>query len=298
MKLVFLGTGGSYPTPDRNVSSLALKYEGETLLFDCGEGTQRQLMTSSLSFMSVSKIFITHFHGDHFLGIPGLIQSMNMNDREKELEIYGPRGTASILKELVSKGYFNPSYPVQITELNPGASLDFEDYHIKTVETDHDVPSLGYSFEEKDKKGRFDRQKALDLGVPEGPLFSKIHEGEDVEVGRDLIRSEQIVGPPRGGKKIVYSGDTRPTPRIIEVARNADVLIHDSTLDETMADRAVEQAHTSSDIAAEIAKEADVDKLFLFHISPRYTDGEKLESQAKKIFENTVLPKDFEEYEI
>ncbi len=298
MKLVFLGTGGSYPTPDRNVSSLALKYEGEVLLFDCGEGTQRQLMKSSLSFMSVDKIFVTHFHGDHFLGIPGLIQSMNMNDREKTLEIYGPHGTASVLRELVSKGYFKPSYPVEITELNPEARLVFDGYLVKTVETDHNVPSLAYSFEEKDRKGRFDRQKALDLGVPEGPLFSKIHEGQTVEIDGKEIRPEQIVGPPRRGKKIVYSGDTRPVPDMIEAAEEADVLIHDSTLDASMSKRAVEQGHTSSDRAAEIAEDAGVRRLFLYHISPRYTDGEKLEGQAKQIFDRSEVPRDLEEYEL
>lgn len=298
MKLVFLGTGGSYPTPERNVACIALKYESDILLFDCGEGSQRQLMRSSISFMQVDRIFISHFHGDHFLGIPGLIQSMNMNDRKEPLEIYGPEGTVSFVKDLISSGYFRPGFPLHVSELKPGARLDFDDYFIKAIDSDHDVPSLGYSFEERDKKGRFDRQKAIDLGVPVGPLFSKLHEGQSVEVDGEEIRPEQVVGPPRRGKKIVYTGDTRPNQNVIEAAERADVLIHDSTLDSSMSDRAFERGHTSTDMAASIAEKATVGDLFLVHISPRYTDPKKLENQAKEIFENSYVPDDFFEYEL
>ncbi|MFP4142361.1 MAG: ribonuclease Z [Thermoplasmata archaeon] len=298
MKLVFLGTGGSYPTPERNVACIALKYDSDILLFDCGEGSQRQLMRSSISFMQVDRIFISHFHGDHFLGIPGLIQSMNMNDRKEPLEIYGPEGTVSFVKDLISSGYFLPGFPLHVSELKPGARLDFDDYFIKAIDSDHDVPSLGYSFEERDKKGRFDRQKAIDLGVPVGPLFSKLHEGQSVEVDGEEIRPEQVVGPPRRGKKIVYTGDTRPNQNVIEAAERADVLIHDSTLDSSMSDRAFERGHTSTDMAASIAEKATVGDLFLVHISPRYTDPKKLENQAKEIFENSYVPDDFFEYEL
>ncbi len=298
MKLVFLGTGGSYPTPERNVPCTALKYKGEILLFDCGEGSQRQLMMSSLSFMQVDKIFITHFHGDHFLGIPGLVQSMNMNDREEPLYIYGPEGTVSLLKDLLSKGYFGAGFPIHISELKPEARLDFEEYHISTFRVDHGVPSVGYIFKERDRKGRFDREKALDLGVPEGPLFRRIHEGETVEIDGKVIRPEQIVGPPREGKKIVYTGDTRPCLKAIEASNRADVLIHDATLDSAMSDRAMERGHSSTDLAAEVASKAEVDKLFLTHISPRYTDGKELEDEAKEIFEESNVPDDLFEYEL
>ncbi|MEF8833192.1 MAG: ribonuclease Z [Candidatus Thermoplasmatota archaeon] len=298
MKLVFLGTGGSYPTPKRNVPCTALKYKGEVILFDCGEGSQRQLMKSSLSFMQVDKIFITHFHGDHFLGVPGLVQSMNMNDREEPLYIYGPEGTVSLLKDLLSKGYFGAGFPIRIAELEPQARLNFPDYHIVTFRPDHNVPSLAYSFEERDKKGRFDREKALELGVPEGPLFSRIHEGETVEIDGETIRPEQIVGPPRKGKKIVYTGDTRPCQNVIEASIGADVLIHDSTLDSSMSDRAVERGHSSTTGAAKVASKARVERLFLTHISPRYNDGKKLEEEAGEIFEDSVVPDDFFEYEL
>ncbi|MFW6064893.1 MAG: ribonuclease Z [Candidatus Natronoplasma sp.] len=298
MKLVFLGTGGSYPTPKRNVPCTALKYNGEIILFDCGEGSQRQLMKSSLSFMQTDKIFITHFHGDHFLGIPGLVQSMNMNDRDEPLYIYGPEGTVSLLKDLLSKGYFGAGFPIHIQELEPEARLDFDDYQISTLRADHGVPSLGYTFRERDKKGRFDRERALELGVPEGPLFSRIHEGKSVEIDGKMIRPEQIVGPPRRGKKIVYTGDTRPCQSVIEASLEADVLIHDSTLDSTMSDRAMERGHSSTVMAAEIASKAGVERLFLTHISPRYTDGKRLEDEAREIFRKSKVPDDFFEIEL
>lgn len=298
MKLVFLGTSGAYPSPQRNVTSTALKYKGEVLLFDCGEGTQRQLMCSSLSFMETKKIFITHFHGDHFLGIPGLIQSMKLNDREDPLEIYGPKGMTDLTTILMKLGYFNPSFEVNIQDIEPGAEMRFDDYTVKTVEADHGIPALAYCFQEKNKPGRFDKPKALELGVPEGPLFSRIQKGHSVEVDGRTIRPEQILGPPRRGKKIVFSGDTRPSYEIMDMAQDADVLVHEATLDRSMSDKAIEFGHSSVDRAAEVAKKAKVDKLFLNHISPRYKDPKPLEEQAKKIFENTVIPDDLDEFEI
>jgi len=296
IKLVFLGTGGSYPSPQRNVSSTALKINGDVLLFDCGEGTQRQLMYSSLSFMAVNKIFITHLHGDHFLGLPGLLMSMNMNDREEPVEVYGPQNTAKVLKDIITKGYFRPAFPVQITELNPGATLDFDSYKVKTIKAAHNVPTISYSFKEKDRKGRFDREKALELGVPEGPLFSKLHRRESVEVDDKIITPEKIVGPPRRGKKVVYTGDTKPSLDIIEEARGADVIIHEGTLDPSLSSAALEHGHSSVDMAARVAKKAGVRKLFIDHISPRYKDTEKLEKKARDIFENSEIPKDLSEY--
>ncbi len=298
IKLVFLGTGGSYPIPERNVTSLALKVDGEVLLFDCGEGTQRQMMSSSLSFMQVNKVFLTHLHGDHILGLPGLLQSMNMNDREKSVEIFGPKDTARVLKDIIFKGYFKPAFPVRITELNPSVRLDFDDFYVKTFPADHNVPTLAYSFEEKDRRGRFDKQKALALGVPEGPLFSKIHRGEAVEVNDRLIKPEQIVGPPRRGRKVFYTGDTKPCAEIIEGAFRADALIHDGTLDASMGEIALDHDHSTVKMAAEVAKKADVERLFITHISPRYRDTEMLKKQAVDIFENSEIPLDLSEYEI
>lgn len=298
MKIVFLGTGGSYPSPKRNVPAIAVKYEGEVILFDSGEGTQRQFMRSSLSFMDIKRVFITHFHGDHFLGLPGMIQSMNLNDRSNVLEIYGPRGTIEMCQRLVNLGYFRPNFEVRVNDLEPGASLKFEGYSIETVSSDHNVPSLAYIFKEDDKKGRFDRDKAIELGVPAGPLFSKLHEGNPVDVDGKTIHPDQVVGTPRRGKKIIYSGDTRPSNEICEASENADVLIHDATLESDMSDIAVERGHSSVRHAAEIAKRARVDRLFLFHMSPRYEDIKGLKDEAREIFKDTIIPSDLSEYEL
>ncbi|MFW5907194.1 MAG: ribonuclease Z [Candidatus Natronoplasma sp.] len=298
IKLVFLGTGGSYPIPERNVSSLGLKVDGEVLLFDCGEGTQRQLMSSSLSFMQVDKIFLSHLHGDHILGLPGLLQSMNMNDRDKKIEIFGPKDTSRVLKDILFKGYFRPGFPVSITELKPGARLDFEKYCIEALSADHNVPTLAYSFKERDKRGRFDREKALELGIPEGPLFSRIHRGEAVKIGDKVVRPEDVVGPPRGGKKVIYSGDTKPSRDIIEAAFRADVLIHDGTLEAAMAETALDHDHSTVKMAAEVAKKAEVGRLFISHISPRYRETKRLKKEAKEVFEKSEIPEDLSEYEI
>ncbi|MFW5898651.1 MAG: ribonuclease Z [Candidatus Saliniplasma sp.] len=298
MKIVFLGTGGSYPTPKRNVTSIALKFKGDVILFDCGEGTQRQIMKSSLSFMKIQKIFISHFHGDHFLGIPGLIQSMNLNDRENPLEVYGPVGTLEVMKELIDIGYFRPGFEILVTELVPEARLDFEGYSITTIESNHNIPTLGFCFKEDDKKGRFKKQKALSFGIPEGPLFSKIHNGEPIEVDGKVIRPEDVVGPPRRGRQVVYSADTKPSAEIIDAAEDADVLIHDGTLESSLSDKAMQHDHSSVDMAAMAAKEAGVKKLFITHISPRYEDAASLELEAKEIFENSTIPSDLFEYDM
>lgn len=298
MKLVFLGTGGSYPSPARNVSGMAVKFQDKTYLFDCGEGTQRQLMRSSLSFMEVDKVFITHFHGDHFLGVPGLIQSMNMNERERALEIYGPPGTEKLTDILSRIGYFNPGFDIDVQDLEPRASLSFDKSHISTVTAHHTVPAMAYCMKEKDKTGRFDKQKALELGIPEGPLFSRIQKGESVTVDDKKIEPDQILGPPRRGKKIVFTGDTKPSPDIESLAREADALVHDGTLDPSLSDKAFSFGHTPVDLAAQIARRARVKRLFLVHISPRYDDISPLEKEARDIFEDTIIPSDLDEFTI
>lgn len=298
MRLVFLGTGGSYPSPKRNVTSVALEFKGDIYLLDCGEGTQRQMMRSSLSFMDVKKVFLTHFHGDHFLGLPGLIQSMKLNDRSEPLDVYGPRGTTTLLGVLTKLGYFNPNFEVRSHDLLPGAVLTFEDLSVSTVSADHNIPALAYAIKEHDKPGRFDKPKALELGVPEGPLFGRIQRGQTVEVGGKLIHPGDILGPPRRGRKVVFSGDTRPTADILEASKEADVLIHEGTLDPSMSDVALERGHSSVAHAAEIARKAGVRKLFIVHLSPRYDNGKVLEEDARKIFRNCTIPNDLYEYTV
>jgi ribonuclease Z len=298
MKLVFLGSGGSWPTKDRNLSSTALKMNGEIILFDCAEGTQRQLFQSSLNFMHVNKILLSHFHGDHFLGLPGLIQSMYLNERKRPLHILGPQGTTDTVKNLLSIGYFSPTFDILTKDLKDSETVDFEDYTIKVRAADHDIPALAYAIEEKPRKGKFHPEKALALGIPEGPLFRKLQNGEAVEINGKSVNPQDVMGPERKGRKIVYSGDTRPSSKIEELAKDCDVLIHDATFSRELEEKAVKYGHSSTNHAADIAKRANVKVLFLTHISPRYDDVQVLEDEAKEIFTFSFAAYDFLEYEI
>lgn len=298
MKLVFLGSGGSWPSRERNLSSVALKMNGEIILFDCAEGTQRQLVHSSLNFMHVNKILISHFHGDHFLGLPGLIQSMYLNNRTKELNIYGPEFTTHIVKGILSLGYFNPTFEILTHDLSDGDEVGFDNYHIKVRSADHDIPALAFCVEEQQRKGKFHPEKALALGVAEGPDFRKLQNGQSVKVGDRIVTPEEVMGKPRIGRKIVYSGDTRPSQAIMELAQGADVLIHDATLSKELEDKAHRYGHSSASQAATIAKKSKAKVLFLTHISPRYEDAQSLEDEAKEIFRYSFVATDFLEYEI
>jgi len=299
LNIIFLGTGGSWPTVKRNVTSIALKRGSEVLLFDCGEGTQRQFQKSKLSHMQISKIFITHFHGDHFLGLPGLIQTMQLNDRDKPLHVYGPKGMKRLLQQLLSLGYFKPGYKIVAHEVVDGDVLDFDDYVVHVLRVKHGVTAIAYSLEEKIRPGKFDKPKALKLGIPEGPLFSRLQRGKTITLkdGRK-INPDMVLGAPRKGRKIVISGDTKPCDKMTEFSKDADVLIHDATFDSSLEDVAGEYGHATAFQAAEIAKKADVDKLFLTHISPRYLDQRVLEDDARKVFKNSFVAKDFQEIEV
>ena len=297
--VIFLGTGGSWPTVKRNVTSIAIKRGGEIILMDCGEGTQRQIQRSGLSYMQIKSIFISHFHGDHFLGLPGLIQTMQLNDREEPLRIYGPRGTREIVEELKNLGHFKPSYEIEGIDLDEGDEVRFDGYSVKPFRVKHNVPTLGFVLEEDQRPGRFNKSKALELGIPEGPLFGKLQRGESVRLkdGR-IITPDMVLGSPRPGRKIVYSGDTRPCDKVIEYAKDADILIHDSTFLSDLEDLAREYAHSTARQAAEIASKANVDKLILTHISPRYVDDKEFEREAREIFDNSLVARDFMKIEV
>ncbi len=294
----FLGTGGSWPTVQRNVSAVAIKRGGEVILFDCGEGTQRQFQRSKLSYMQISKIFITHFHGDHFLGLPGFIQTLQLNDRQQPLHIYGPRGMKSIVEIVTRLGYFKPSYPIYAHELKPGDEIKFDGYKIKVAEACHNVPALAYALEEDERPGRFNKQKALELGIPEGPLFRKLQNGFAVEINGKVITPDMVLGEPRPGRKITITGDTMPCESIIKLATRSDVLIHDATFDSSLEDKAKEYGHSTAKQAAMVAKEAGVEKLFLTHISPRYKNAKLLEEEAREVFPNSYAAYDFMEIEV
>ena len=296
--IYFLGTGGSWPTVQRNVSAVAIKRGGEIILFDCGEGTQRQLQKSKISYMQIKKIFITHYHGDHFLGLPGVIQTFQLNDREEPLHVYGPKGIGKIVSDVIHLGYFKPSYDIFAYEMKPGDEIKFEGYKIKCIDVCHNVPTLAYCLEEDIRPGRFNKKKALELGIPEGPLFRKLQNGESVNMNGKIITPEMVLGPPRPGRKITISGDTMPCEKLVKFAKGSDVLIHDATFDSSLEERAIEYGHSTARQAAEIAKRAEVEKLILTHISPRYKDAKLLEEEAREIFPNTWVAHDFMELEV
>ena len=298
LHITFLGTGGTLPTTNRNPSAILINREGERMLFDCGEGTQKQMMRAR-SGMKVDSIFITHFHADHFLGIPGLIQTMSFNGRTEPLEIYGPVWTKQFVNLLLQLGYYKLGFVINANELQDGDIIDRGEYFIKAVGTDHGIPSIGFVLEEKRRIGRFNREKAIKLGVPVGPLFSKLQKGEAVTINGRLILPSHVIGEDRPGRKIIYSGDTRPCESIEKESKGADLLIHDSTHGEELKSWAIETKHSTAMEAAEIAKKAGVKELILTHISTRYSESaEPLFIEAKKVFENVRIAEELMELEI
>lgn len=298
MQLTFLGTSGSLPTIERSLPCVALRINSEVILFDCGEGTQRQLMNSRLSFMKINKILITHFHADHFLGIAGLIQSMNFNDRKKPLEIFVPKGGKHFVKKLLSSGYFNPTFEIIVREVKDKETVKCNGYDIKVRRAEHLVPNIAYCIEEHRRKGKFNVQKAKELGIPEGRLYGELQKGKTIFLNGRKITPRMVLGEGRRGRKIVYSGDTVPCKAIIELSKNADVLIHEAIGDSSLQKKANKYGHSTAKQSAEVAKEANVKQLILIHLSPRYKEIEILEKEAKEIFENTIVAKDFMELEV
>lgn len=297
MEIIFLGTSSAVHSYTRNHPAIILKAFGETMLFDCGEGTQRQLIFAKVSPMKISKIFLSHYHGDHILGLPGLLQSMNFRGREKKLTIYGPKGLYDLKDSLFKLGYSKIEFPIEFIEIGSQTIESDEDYIIKSQHVNHNVPCLAYSVEEL-KKPRFNREKAIELGVPVGPDFGRLHNGEEVEIDGKIIKPEQVLGPPRKGNKITYSGDTTPCSEMVDFAKDSTILIHESTYMSEDADKAVENFHSTSADAAKIAKDSNSKELILTHFSTRYTQTDGLLKEAKEIFENTKLAKDFMKIEI
>ncbi|MCW3998617.1 MAG: ribonuclease Z [Candidatus Bathyarchaeota archaeon] len=300
IRVVFLGTGGSVPTLKRGLPAVLVQCPRSQWMFDCGEGVQRQMMGAKVSFHRKMKILITHLHGDHVLGLPGLLQTMALMDRKEPLDVYGPVGLAKFLLCAKETLNFGLNYPVSINEIaGEGVVCEEDQYQVLAVKSSHAVDGYCLAFVEKPRAGKFYPKKALALGVPEGELWSKLQRGESVALaGGKTVQPSQVMGPVREGRKIVYTGDTKPFSAFAEFAQDADLVIHDCTFDDSMAERAGTDGHSTPSQAAAQAKAAEAKQLVLSHISARYPDASALLEQAKKVFPNTLLAEDGLELEL
>jgi ribonuclease Z len=300
LTLRFLGTAASRPTVERNVSSLALVREGETLLFDCGEGTQRQMMRYGISF-ALEDVFFTHMHTDHVLGIVGLTRTLQLQGRTEPLRLHGPRGSARTLRQAVQFGGERVAFPIEVIEVAPDEPIRRRDYAIVPFAVEHPGSSaLGFALVEEERRGRFNPELARELGIPEGPLWGRIHRGESITLddGR-VIEASTLVGPTRPGRRVVLTGDTRPCAATVTMAHDADLLVHEATFADDEAERARDTGHSTAREAAEVAKLANVKRLVLTHISARYSrDTEELVREARSVFAGTTVAKDGTEIEV
>ena len=300
IRVVFLGTSGSVPTLKRSLPSVVVECPRELWMFDCGENTQRQMMQAKVSFHKKLKVFLTHLHGDHVLGLPGVLQTMALMDRKEPVAVYGPPGIKDFLVFTKETLNFGLTFPVEINEIiSEGKIVDEKEYKLMAVKSNHEVESYAYAFVENPHPGKFYPEKAQALTVPVGELWSKLQSGEEVALpdGR-VVKPSDVMGPPRAGRKIVYTGDTRPFEKFAKFAAQADLIIHDSTFDDSLADKAAEDGHSTPSQAASLAKAAGAKQLVLTHISARYPDASLLLEQASKVFPHTLLAEDFLEIEL
>ncbi len=293
LRVTFLGTASSRPTVRRNVPSLAVQREGETYLFDCGEGTQRQMMRFGVGF-ATRDVFVTHLHADHYLGLIGLVRTMSLQGRREPLTVWGPPGGRRTLSDAVRLGGDRLLFDVDIEELAPGEAVRRPEHRIEAYSTRHTARSIGLALVEDDRLGRFDPEAARELGVPEGPLFGRLHRGEEVELpDGTVVEPEQVVGPPRPGRTLVYTGDTRPCEATVEAAEGADLLVHEATFGDPETERAGDTGHSTARQAARVAEEAGVRRLALTHFSARYSEqAHRLGSQAADVFPDPLVPED------
>jgi ribonuclease Z len=298
MRLVFLGTSAAQPTESRGMSCICLEREGEILMFDAGEGAQVSYLKSGLGWNKKMKIFITHMHGDHCIGILGLLQTMTLQHRTEPIEIYGPDGIEEFIGENIRILNFGLSFSVMITAIKPGLVCEEKTYSVYSQEAEHSVKAFSFLFEEKDKPGRFDTMRAKSLDVPEGPLWHELQTGNDVQIGGKTIKPSQVIGEKRPGKKIGISGDTRPTRKLEEFFKNCDYLSFDCTFSDKLRDKAAETFHSTAKEAATLAKNANVKNLILTHFSARYKDEGELLQEAKQIHGSVFAAKDLLELEI
>jgi ribonuclease Z len=296
----FLGTSASRPTVERNVTSIAIIREGETLLFDCGEGTQRQMMRYGISF-NVADIFFTHMHADHMLGVIGLFRTLSLQGRTEPMRLWGPRYSAGLLRQAIALGSDKQTFPLEINEMTPDTPIQRKGYSIVPYAADHkDKIALGFALVEEIRLGRFNPDKARELGIPEGPEWGKIHKGQSVTLddGR-VIEPSELVGESRPGRTIVFTGDSRPAPSTVTAAAGADMLIHEATFGDEEAPRALETGHSTAREAATVAAKAGVKKLVLTHLSARYSvNASEILEQAREVFSDAVIARDGMELEV
>jgi ribonuclease Z len=295
LDVVFVGTAGSAPTPARGLPALLVRRGGDRLLFDCGEGTQRQLLRS-VGLIDLEEVFVTHFHADHVLGLPGMLKTFSLRGRDRPLTVYGPRGLRelfAVLRPVVGRLPFE----LTLVELEPNQELRRDGYRIAAFETAHGVTAYGYAVVEDERLGRFDERRAIELGVRPGPDFGRLHRGEAVPGREGEVTPDQVVGTARRGRKVVIAGDTAPAPMTVAAAHEADLLVHEATFGDEEVDRARETAHSTARQAAELAREAEVKLLALTHVSQRYA-GPDLRDEARSVFANTIVPRDFDRVEI
>ena len=295
LSVVFLGTGGSVPSARRSTASLLIVRGGNRLLVDCGEGTQRQ-MQRSLGLVQVDEIYLTHFHADHMLGLPGLLKTYDLTGREQPLTIYGPRGLQSLFDGL-GRLIGRIGYGLDLVELDPGDSVPHEGARMEAFAAEHSVRANGYALVEEQRPGRFDPEEAKRLGVAEGPAFAALQRGAAVDGSAGTVRPEQVLGEARGGRTVAITGDTAPSHATVAAAADADLLVHDASFSEEEAQRAADTGHSTVGQAAAVAREAHVKLLALVHVSSRYHVGKVLE-EAREVFEPTLAPRDFDIVEI
>jgi ribonuclease Z len=292
LDVLFLGTAGSSPSPRRGLPATLVRRGGDRLLFDCGEGTQRQLMRSVVGLVELEELFLTHFHADHVLGLPGMLKTFGLRQRERELVVYGPRGLRRVY-ELLEPVIGRLPFRVRLVELEGNDELERDGYRIAAFDVKHGGPGLGYALVEDPRPGHFDPERARELGVRPGPDFGRLQSGEEVSG----VRPEQVMGETRRGRKVVLTGDTAPCDMARLVAWEADLLVHEATFLEEDAERAAETLHSTAAQAAALAAEASVRMLALTHISPRYSISE-VRTEAETAFEKVVVPRDFDRIEI
>jgi ribonuclease Z len=297
LDVVFLGTAGSMPTARRGPSATLIRRGGEKLLVDCGEGTQRQLLRSDVGLVDLTEIFLTHFHADHFLGLPGMLKTFALRGRDVPLTLYGPRGLTELL-QVLGRVIGRLTFEVGIVELAADAVLPRDGYELRTFPVRHGRDAIGYALVEEERPGRFDVETAAALGIPSGPERGLLQAGEAVTLadGR-LVTPEQVLGAARAGRKVVLTGDTAPSDLVVEAALGADVLVHEATFCEDEADRAADTEHSTALEAARVARDAGVKLLALTHLSSRYGGGD-VEREARTVFPDTVVPRDFDLIEI